>query len=113
MPSRRSLGPTRPRADPVELLVRRPAWHSDANCRGQLELMYDGPEYAALAVCDGCEVRSECLAAALARKEPDGVWGGFTAAERAQIIATPSEEIPGLLRHFATLRSSTQRRLGA
>ena len=76
--------------------------------------MYDGPEHEAIAVCDGCEVRSECLAAALARKEPDGVWGGFTADERAEIIATPAQEIiPGLLQHYATLRSSNRRRLGA
>ena len=31
---------------------------------------------AAKALCLGCPVRSECLAGALERREPWGVWGG-------------------------------------
>lgn len=31
---------------------------------------------AAKAVCLGCPVREECLAGALERREPHGVWGG-------------------------------------
>lgn len=27
-------------------------------------------------LCTGCPVREECLAGALARREPHGVWGG-------------------------------------
>ncbi|MBV8931770.1 MAG: WhiB family transcriptional regulator [Kutzneria sp.] len=30
----------------------------------------------AKALCAGCPVRTECLAAAIARREPWGVWGG-------------------------------------
>jgi WhiB family redox-sensing transcriptional regulator len=30
----------------------------------------------AKAMCQGCPVRAECLAAALERREPWGVWGG-------------------------------------
>lgn len=30
----------------------------------------------AKALCAGCPIRRECLAAALARAEPCGVWGG-------------------------------------
>lgn len=32
-------------------------------------------EYAK-SLCQGCPVRTECLAGALARQEPWGVWGG-------------------------------------
>lgn len=35
----------------------------------------DGVE-TAKRICRGCPVRSRCLAAALARREPWGVWGG-------------------------------------
>jgi WhiB family redox-sensing transcriptional regulator len=30
----------------------------------------------AKAICQGCPVRAECLAGALERREPWGVWGG-------------------------------------
>lgn len=44
----------------------------------------DGPTMqAALAVCQRCSSRSECLEANL--DERDGVWGGTTAAERRRI----------------------------
>ena len=42
-------------------------------------------EYAK-ALCVDCPVRSECLAAALARQEPWGVWGGEI-FERGVVIA--------------------------
>lgn len=37
---------------------------------------------AAKAICRACPVRQPCLAYALARHEPHGIWGGTTAAER-------------------------------
>ncbi|MGV0791574.1 WhiB family transcriptional regulator [Mycolicibacterium sp. XJ1819] len=40
----------------------------------------------AKALCAGCPIRRECLAAALDRQEPWGVWGGEI-LERGSIIA--------------------------
>jgi WhiB family redox-sensing transcriptional regulator len=40
----------------------------------------------AKALCAGCPVRTECLAGALARREPWGVWGGEI-FERGTVIA--------------------------
>jgi WhiB family redox-sensing transcriptional regulator len=40
----------------------------------------------AKALCAGCPVRAECLAGALARREPWGVWGGEI-FERGAVIA--------------------------
>jgi len=37
---------------------------------------------AAKEFCDRCPHRAACLEHALAWPEPDGVWGGMTAAER-------------------------------
>lgn len=42
---------------------------------------------AAKAVCAACPVRAECLAEALDRGETEGIWGGLTAEERAQLLA--------------------------
>ncbi|MFF1793994.1 WhiB family transcriptional regulator [Kitasatospora sp. NPDC058263] len=36
--------------------------------------------------CAGCPVRSLCLADALERREPYGVFGGLTAAERRSLL---------------------------
>jgi WhiB family transcriptional regulator, redox-sensing transcriptional regulator len=67
-------------------LFRRPAWHAQAACKGM------GPDAffpergqstaAALAVCEGCEVRSECLSTALADPDTQGVWGGLSGTGR-------------------------------
>lgn len=42
---------------------------------------------AAKRVCTGCPVREQCLASALALNEREGVWGGFTYAERRNLVA--------------------------
>jgi WhiB family redox-sensing transcriptional regulator len=36
-------------------------------------------------VCRGCEVRAECLAYALKRREQWGIWGGLSERERRQM----------------------------
>jgi len=36
-------------------------------------------------VCTGCEVRSECLAYALANDERFGIWGGLSERERRKL----------------------------
>jgi WhiB family transcriptional regulator, redox-sensing transcriptional regulator len=62
-------------------LLGRPKWHSQAACRGM------GPDRwfpekgqrtdEARAICDGCQVRSECAEAGV--REPVGIWAGETA----------------------------------
>lgn len=39
-------------------------------------------EEEAKTVCAECVVRQECLTYAIAHKEPYGIWGGLTEAER-------------------------------
>ncbi len=39
-------------------------------------------EQEAKSICARCEVRAECLAYALATREPYGIWGGLTELER-------------------------------
>ena len=40
----------------------------------------------AKAVCDACPVQEPCLEYALTVREPEGVWGGRTFAERRSIL---------------------------
>lgn len=40
----------------------------------------------AKAVCDSCRVKGQCLEHALTVREPEGVWGGATFAERRSIL---------------------------
>ncbi len=73
-------------------LTSRPDWHNDAACRHhEPELWYvedpHSPSYAfALEMCrDICQVREDCLRAAQAMPELHGIWGGYTAKQRAQL----------------------------
>jgi WhiB family redox-sensing transcriptional regulator len=50
-------------------------------------------EAAAKSVCQTCPVRAQCAAHALATREPYGVWGGFTEAERLRLLATGWEDL--------------------
>lgn len=43
-------------------------------------------ELAAKAVCDRCDVRSECLDYALRAGERYGIWGGMNPAERRALV---------------------------
>jgi WhiB family redox-sensing transcriptional regulator len=63
-----------------------PAVHSTEVDEAQLPCRTESPELffaesptdveTAKALCLGCPVRTECLAGALDRREPWGVWGG-------------------------------------
>lgn len=44
-------------------------------------------EEAAKAVCQRCPVIGQCLRHALKTREPYGVWGGLSEAERDELIA--------------------------
>jgi hypothetical protein len=58
------------------------AWHTAACVTYEPELWFGLDIRAAKRVCRGCPVRTPCLEGALARQEPDGVWGGLTHLER-------------------------------
>jgi Transcription factor WhiB len=44
-------------------------------------------EVAALAVCEQCPVRAECLAFAVATRQEHGVWGGRTETQVRRLVA--------------------------
>lgn len=77
-------------ADLVLELSRRPSWHAQAACRGQgIESFFPGQGgdlRPVLAVCAGCDVRAECLAAA--DYMTAGIWGGLS--ERGRKMARRS-----------------------
>lgn len=64
-------------------------WRDRARCaESDPELFYpEARETAPIAklICSLCEVRDECLAAALAGREPHGIWGGLTYRERLAV----------------------------
>ena len=74
--------------DILDLLdALRPAWHADAACRGQTDVMFPVAEHghqldttAARALCDRCPVRNPCAEAG--RFEKYGVWGGTGSGSR-------------------------------
>lgn len=41
---------------------------------------------AAKAVCAGCQYRNPCAEWALKNREPEGVWGGTSASDRARLL---------------------------
>lgn len=66
-------------------------WRERAACRGwPSELFYPEREEdarrteQARIVCRACTVQAECLAFAVANKEPAGIWGGLSTKERAR-----------------------------
>jgi len=82
------------------------SWMADAACAGQDPNLWHPHrgetigEAAAKVVCAGCPVSRECLAYALARREPLGVWGGLSVSEREQLTGrryriTSGHRLPG------------------
>jgi len=66
-----------------EALAAEDAWRDRARCRdasGATTALFFSEQLddiaRAKAFCGPCPVRAECLAGALARREPWGVWGG-------------------------------------
>ena len=74
------------------------AWQAQAACRGPQAFVFFPPphferkdeklarEQQAKAICANCPVREPCLAYALRIREPHGVWGGMSEAERRPLI---------------------------
>ncbi len=77
-------------------------WHLRAACRGPESALFFPPSWAerreereareahAKDICMQCSVRVECLEFALRVREPHGIWGGLTEAERRRLL--PPEE---------------------
>ncbi len=65
------------------------AWQADALCaQTDPEAFFPekgGSTREAKRICDGCEVRSECLDYALANDERFGIWGGLSERERRKL----------------------------
>ncbi len=79
-------------------------WQRLGSCRGRDSAQFFHPdgergasrgrrEAAAKSVCQTCPVRAQCAAHALATREPSGVWGGFTEAERLRLLASGWEDL--------------------
>ncbi|MER5888626.1 WhiB family transcriptional regulator [Streptomyces sp. NPDC001941] len=65
------------------------AWRERAACRtaDPEELFVQGAaQNRAKSVCNGCRVRTECLAYALDNGEEYGIWGGMTERERRALL---------------------------
>jgi WhiB family redox-sensing transcriptional regulator len=78
-------------------------WQRMGLCRGRDSAQFFHPdgergasrgrrEAAAKQLCRTCPVRAQCAAHALATREPYGVWGGFTEAERLRLLAIGWED---------------------
>ncbi|MFF0740352.1 WhiB family transcriptional regulator [Streptomyces sp. NPDC004111] len=64
-------------------------WGTRAACRtaDPEELFVEGAaQQRAKAVCEGCPVRTQCLAYALDLRIEHGVWGGMTERERRALL---------------------------
>ena len=78
----------------MTVTLREPTWQQQAACRGPIAKVFYPPnapegrsarearEARAKAICRGCPVRAQCLEYALAIREPHGIWGGLSEAER-------------------------------
>jgi WhiB family redox-sensing transcriptional regulator len=83
----------------VAIQTAERTWQLRAACRGPESALFfpptyperkddrDGRETRAKAICAECAVRAECLDYALSIREPHGIWGGLTEAERRLLIA--------------------------
>lgn len=75
------------------------SWRDNAACRGaDTALWFHDQDHttaggtcaqcaAAIRICAGCPVRTDCLAHALAADETYGIWGGQTAEKRDRELA--------------------------
>ncbi|SHN35848.1 WhiB family transcriptional regulator [Cryptosporangium aurantiacum] len=74
-------------------------WQLEGSCRGLDSALFFHPdnergpsrarrESAAKAICASCPVVEPCREHALAVREPYGVWGGLSEAERTQLLGT-------------------------
>lgn len=72
----------------MELLGAR-EWTEMASCRNSdpdALFVQGAAQHQAKVVCQGCVVRTECLADALDNRIEFGVWGGMTERERRALL---------------------------
>ena len=81
------------------------SWQHAALCKGNHSYLFFPPstverkderdrrEQKAKAICSVCPVKGECLDFAMAIREPYGIWGGLTEADRRQLLASQVEVI--------------------
>ena len=81
-------------------------WEDDGACRGMTPALFYPPEGTggrgagsdvyrnAREVCHACPVIAECREYALTTREPYGMWGGLTPAERRAIMAARGRRTP-------------------
>lgn len=90
-----SLSPTAepvapPGSAPSVVVEPDTTWTDAAACRGlDPNVFYpldEVDESLARRVCATCPVQGACLEWAIARREPDGIWGGLTATERKRLV---------------------------
>ncbi len=63
-----------------------PLWVERARCASMpKDLFYGFVSELTLSVCRSCPVRVECLTEAISRPHEQGVWGGLTESERAEV----------------------------
>jgi WhiB family redox-sensing transcriptional regulator len=77
-------------ASPFPLALDQPAdWRADAACKNvDVEVFFaiDEPsQQEAVAICETCPVRAECLEHALIAREQYGVWGGVREQDRKRL----------------------------
>ncbi|WP_419933202.1 WhiB family transcriptional regulator [Candidatus Poriferisodalis sp.] len=69
--------------------LSREAWRERAACKDvDTNIFFIGPGKSpdtALAVCNRCEVKDECLQFALDNEEDFGIWGGLCADQRKKL----------------------------
>ena len=75
------------------------SWQPVALCRGNHSHLFFPPstaerkeererrEVRAKSICDVCPVQGKCLNYAMEIREPYGIWGGLTEAERRTVLA--------------------------
>ncbi|PWG66787.1 WhiB family transcriptional regulator [Bifidobacterium callitrichidarum] len=67
-------------------------WREQAACRNEdPELFFPlpndrGSEEKAIAICETCPVKADCLQAALNEQDQFGIWGGLTAEDRRSLL---------------------------
>ena len=65
-------------------------WRAAAACREvDVEVFFaidEASQREAIAICEGCPVRRECLEHAVANREQYGVWGGLREQDRKRLV---------------------------
>jgi len=82
----------------VALGIIHETWNLKASCRGPESQLFFPPslperreerearEARAKRICFDCPVLDDCLEFALRVREPHGIWGGLTEAERRRLL---------------------------